>query len=89
MYEEGGATVRELLGELYGKVGELRHWGLIRSISGLLRKKVEALDEVRRRSIWGHLGSDLGAGRRAQRQGTCLVSLGASVQAFAQPWGKP
>ncbi|XP_015844924.1 phosphorylase b kinase regulatory subunit alpha, skeletal muscle isoform isoform X9 [Peromyscus maniculatus bairdii] len=46
LYEEGGATVRELLGELYGKVGELRHWGLIRSISGLLRKKVEALDEA-------------------------------------------
>lgn len=46
LYEEGGATVRELLSELYGKVGEIRHWGLIRYISGILRKKVEALDEV-------------------------------------------
>ncbi|XP_027240429.1 phosphorylase b kinase regulatory subunit alpha, skeletal muscle isoform isoform X1 [Cricetulus griseus] len=46
LYEEGGATVRELLSELYGKVGEIRHWGLIRYISGILRKKVEALDEA-------------------------------------------
>ncbi|XP_048192027.1 phosphorylase b kinase regulatory subunit alpha, skeletal muscle isoform isoform X5 [Perognathus longimembris pacificus] len=46
IYEEGGATVRGLLTELYGKVGEIRHWGLIRYISGILRKKVEALDEA-------------------------------------------
>ncbi|KAL1766471.1 phosphorylase b kinase regulatory subunit alpha, skeletal muscle isoform isoform X4 [Sigmodon hispidus] len=46
LYEEGGATVRELLTELYCKVGEIRHWGLIRYISGILRKKVEALDEA-------------------------------------------
>ncbi|XP_031221895.1 phosphorylase b kinase regulatory subunit alpha, skeletal muscle isoform isoform X6 [Mastomys coucha] len=46
LYEEGGATVRELLSELYVKVGEIRHWGLIRYISGILRKKVEALDEA-------------------------------------------
>ncbi|XP_006896054.1 PREDICTED: phosphorylase b kinase regulatory subunit alpha, skeletal muscle isoform-like isoform X3 [Elephantulus edwardii] len=46
MYYEGSATVRELLHELYGKVGEIRHWGLIRYISGILRKKVEALDEA-------------------------------------------
>ncbi|XP_036030114.1 phosphorylase b kinase regulatory subunit alpha, skeletal muscle isoform isoform X4 [Onychomys torridus] len=46
LYEEGGATVRELLSELYGKAGELRHWGLIRSISGVLRKRAEALDEA-------------------------------------------
>lgn len=46
LYEEGSATVRELLTELYGKVGEIRHWGLIRYISGILRKKVEALDEA-------------------------------------------
>ncbi|XP_012498311.1 PREDICTED: phosphorylase b kinase regulatory subunit alpha, skeletal muscle isoform [Propithecus coquereli] len=46
LYDEGGATVRELLTELYGKVGEIRHWGLIRYISGILRKKVEALDEA-------------------------------------------
>ncbi|XP_058570139.1 phosphorylase b kinase regulatory subunit alpha, skeletal muscle isoform isoform X5 [Neofelis nebulosa] len=46
LYDEGSATVRELLTELYGKVGEIRHWGLIRYISGILRKKVEALDEA-------------------------------------------
>ncbi|XP_069922428.1 phosphorylase b kinase regulatory subunit alpha, skeletal muscle isoform isoform X3 [Oryctolagus cuniculus] len=46
LYEEGSATVRELLTELYGKVGKIRHWGLIRYISGILRKKVEALDEA-------------------------------------------
>ncbi|XP_077002275.1 phosphorylase b kinase regulatory subunit alpha, skeletal muscle isoform isoform X2 [Tamandua tetradactyla] len=46
LYDEGGATVRGLLTELYGKVGEIRHWGLIRYISGILRKKVEALDEA-------------------------------------------
>ncbi|XP_006257164.1 phosphorylase b kinase regulatory subunit alpha, skeletal muscle isoform isoform X3 [Rattus norvegicus] len=46
LYEEGGSTVRELLSELYVKVGEIRHWGLIRYISGILRKKVEALDEA-------------------------------------------
>ncbi|XP_029786438.1 phosphorylase b kinase regulatory subunit alpha, skeletal muscle isoform isoform X3 [Suricata suricatta] len=46
LYDEGSATVRQLLTELYGKVGEIRHWGLIRYISGILRKKVEALDEA-------------------------------------------
>ncbi|XP_026909454.1 phosphorylase b kinase regulatory subunit alpha, skeletal muscle isoform isoform X7 [Acinonyx jubatus] len=46
LYDEGSVTVRELLTELYGKVGEIRHWGLIRYISGILRKKVEALDEA-------------------------------------------
>ncbi|XP_006194463.1 phosphorylase b kinase regulatory subunit alpha, skeletal muscle isoform isoform X2 [Camelus ferus] len=46
LYDEGSATVRELLTELYGRVGEIRHWGLIRYISGILRKKVEALDEA-------------------------------------------
>ncbi|XP_049729253.1 phosphorylase b kinase regulatory subunit alpha, skeletal muscle isoform isoform X4 [Elephas maximus indicus] len=46
LYDERSATVRELLTELYGKVGEIRHWGLIRYISGILRKKVEALDEA-------------------------------------------
>ncbi|KAM5221606.1 phosphorylase b kinase regulatory subunit alpha, skeletal muscle isoform 6-T6 [Ctenodactylus gundi] len=46
LYEDRSATVRELLTELYGKVGEIRHWGLIRYISGILRKKVEALDEA-------------------------------------------
>ncbi|KAB0400486.1 hypothetical protein E2I00_005579 [Balaenoptera physalus] len=46
LYDEGSATVRELLTELYSKVGEIRHWGLIRYISAILRKKVEALDEA-------------------------------------------
>nr|KAF6492758.1 phosphorylase kinase regulatory subunit alpha 1 [Molossus molossus] len=46
LYDDGSATVRELLTELYGKVGDIRHWGLIRYISGILRKKVEALDEA-------------------------------------------
>ncbi|XP_055986088.1 phosphorylase b kinase regulatory subunit alpha, skeletal muscle isoform [Sorex fumeus] len=45
-YDEQSVTVKELLTELYGKVGEIRHWGLIRYISGILRKKVEALDEA-------------------------------------------
>ncbi|XP_076018570.1 phosphorylase b kinase regulatory subunit alpha, skeletal muscle isoform isoform X2 [Genypterus blacodes] len=39
-----GSTVRSLLTDLYEKAGELKHWGLIRMISGLLRKKVEELD---------------------------------------------
>lgn len=46
LYDEGSATVRELLAELYGRAGEIRNWGLIRCISGILRKKVEALDEA-------------------------------------------
>lgn len=46
LHDEGTATVRELLTELYGKAGDIRHWGLIRCISGILRKKVEALDEA-------------------------------------------
>ncbi|XP_034020856.1 phosphorylase b kinase regulatory subunit alpha, skeletal muscle isoform isoform X2 [Thalassophryne amazonica] len=39
-----GSTVRSLLTDLYEKAGELKHWGLIRMISGMLRKKVEELD---------------------------------------------
>ncbi|KAI4895745.1 hypothetical protein NFI96_024046 [Prochilodus magdalenae] len=39
-----GCTVRKLLLELYEKAGDLRCWGLIRMISGMLRKKVEELD---------------------------------------------
>ncbi|KAI1898894.1 hypothetical protein AGOR_G00077100 [Albula goreensis] len=39
-----GTTVRSLLSELYEKAGDLRQWGLIRMISGILRKKVEELD---------------------------------------------
>ncbi|KAM6969983.1 LOW QUALITY PROTEIN: phosphorylase b kinase regulatory subunit alpha, skeletal muscle isoform-like [Aplochiton taeniatus] len=41
-----GSTVRQLLSDLYEKAGILRHWGLIRMISGMLRKKVEELDEA-------------------------------------------
>ncbi|XP_061128621.1 phosphorylase b kinase regulatory subunit alpha, skeletal muscle isoform isoform X4 [Syngnathus typhle] len=41
-----GPTVRSLLSELYEKAGELKHWGLIRMISGMLRKKVEELDSA-------------------------------------------
>ncbi|XP_063043532.1 phosphorylase b kinase regulatory subunit alpha, skeletal muscle isoform isoform X2 [Engraulis encrasicolus] len=39
-----GTTVRRLLLELYEKAGDMRQWGLIRMISGMLRKKVEELD---------------------------------------------
>ncbi|CAL8241380.1 unnamed protein product [Merluccius merluccius] len=38
------STVRCLLGELYQRAGELRLWGLVRMISGMLRQKVEELD---------------------------------------------
>ncbi|XP_027574649.1 phosphorylase b kinase regulatory subunit alpha, skeletal muscle isoform isoform X1 [Pipra filicauda] len=41
-----GPTVKELLTELYVRVGETRQWALIRYISGILKKKVEALDEA-------------------------------------------
>ncbi|XP_071315557.1 phosphorylase b kinase regulatory subunit alpha, skeletal muscle isoform isoform X11 [Trachinotus anak] len=41
-----GSTVRSLLSDLYEKAGELKHWGLIRMISGMLRKKVEELDSA-------------------------------------------
>lgn len=41
-----GPTVHRLLTELYEKAGDLRCWGLIRKISGMLRKKVEELDWV-------------------------------------------
>ncbi|XP_066496077.1 phosphorylase b kinase regulatory subunit alpha, skeletal muscle isoform isoform X2 [Tiliqua scincoides] len=46
IYGETGATVSHLLMELYSKVGTTRQWGLIRYISGILKKKVEALDEA-------------------------------------------
>ncbi|PWA19852.1 hypothetical protein CCH79_00015875 [Gambusia affinis] len=42
-----GSTVGSLLSELYEKAGDLKHWGLIRMISGMLKKKVEELDSVR------------------------------------------
>lgn len=41
------ATVRTLLEELYIKAGACKEWGLIRYISGILKKKVEVLAEVR------------------------------------------
>ncbi|XP_053716326.1 phosphorylase b kinase regulatory subunit alpha, skeletal muscle isoform isoform X2 [Synchiropus splendidus] len=41
-----GPTVRALLTDLYEKAGELKHWGLIRMISGMLKKKVEELDSA-------------------------------------------
>lgn len=42
-----GVTVRTLLEELYVKAGACKEWGLIRYISGILKKKVEVLAEVR------------------------------------------
>ncbi|KAM3936327.1 phosphorylase b kinase regulatory subunit alpha, liver isoform [Leptodactylus fuscus] len=44
--DQAGITVRCLLSELYGKAGHNREWGLIRYISGLLRKRVEVLAEA-------------------------------------------
>uniref|UniRef100_F7E5F4 Phosphorylase b kinase regulatory subunit n=1 Tax=Monodelphis domestica TaxID=13616 RepID=F7E5F4_MONDO len=43
---EEPVTVWELLAALYSKAGEAHHWSLIRYISGILKKKVEALDEA-------------------------------------------
>lgn len=42
-----GATVQALLEELYVKAGACKEWGLIRYISGILKKRVEVLAEVR------------------------------------------
>uniref|UniRef100_G3TUQ0 Phosphorylase b kinase regulatory subunit n=1 Tax=Loxodonta africana TaxID=9785 RepID=G3TUQ0_LOXAF len=41
-----GVTVHNLLSDLYKKAGLNQEWGLIRYISGLLRKKVEVLAEA-------------------------------------------
>lgn len=49
-----GSTVRRLLSSLYDKAGNLKHWGLVRMISGMLRKKVEELDEVSIHSLPHH-----------------------------------
>ncbi|KAM4019772.1 phosphorylase b kinase regulatory subunit alpha, skeletal muscle isoform 3-T4 [Anomaloglossus baeobatrachus] len=46
IYGQPGVTVKDLLVELYVKVGATRQWALIRCISGILKKKVEALDEA-------------------------------------------
>lgn len=42
-----GCTVGSLLADLYEKAGDLKQWGPIRMISGMLKKKVEELDSVR------------------------------------------
>ncbi|XP_076879483.1 phosphorylase b kinase regulatory subunit alpha, liver isoform isoform X2 [Brachyhypopomus gauderio] len=42
----GRATVRSLLEELYVKAGAAKEWGLIRYISGILKKRVEVLAEA-------------------------------------------
>uniref|UniRef100_UPI00358E35EE phosphorylase b kinase regulatory subunit alpha, liver isoform-like isoform X2 n=1 Tax=Myxine glutinosa TaxID=7769 RepID=UPI00358E35EE len=48
--KEGGAfeghTVHYLLAELYSRAGVEQQWGLIRHLSGLLRKKVQVLAEA-------------------------------------------
>uniref|UniRef100_A0A8C2WFL9 Phosphorylase b kinase regulatory subunit n=1 Tax=Cyclopterus lumpus TaxID=8103 RepID=A0A8C2WFL9_CYCLU len=41
-----GASVRSLLEELYVQAGACKEWGLIRYISGILRKRVEVLAEA-------------------------------------------
>nr|XP_015219276.1 PREDICTED: phosphorylase b kinase regulatory subunit alpha, liver isoform isoform X2 [Lepisosteus oculatus] len=43
---QSGVTVHSLLNELYGKAGSCKEWGLIRYISGMLRKRVEVLAEA-------------------------------------------
>ncbi|XP_056134508.1 phosphorylase b kinase regulatory subunit alpha, liver isoform [Lampris incognitus] len=43
---QGGASVRCLLEELYVQAGACKEWGLIRYISGILRKRVEVLAEA-------------------------------------------
>ncbi|XP_034536645.1 phosphorylase b kinase regulatory subunit alpha, liver isoform [Notolabrus celidotus] len=43
---QGGVSVRCLLEELYVQAGASKEWGLIRYISGILRKRVEVLSEA-------------------------------------------
>ncbi|XP_038613015.1 phosphorylase b kinase regulatory subunit alpha, liver isoform isoform X2 [Tachyglossus aculeatus] len=43
---QAGVTVHSLLGQLYCKAGLNKEWGLVRYISGMLRKKVEVLAEA-------------------------------------------
>lgn len=43
---QGGFSVRSLLEELYVQAGACKEWGLVRYISGILRKRVEVLAEV-------------------------------------------
>ena len=40
---QGGASVRALLQDLYVEAGSCKEWGLIRYISGILKKRVEVL----------------------------------------------
>lgn len=47
---QGGVSVRSLLEELYIQAGVCKEWGLIRYISGMLRKRVEVLAEVSEKS---------------------------------------
>ncbi|XP_048400399.1 phosphorylase b kinase regulatory subunit alpha, skeletal muscle isoform isoform X3 [Stegostoma tigrinum] len=46
MTDNPSTTVRDLLMELYTKVGNAHQWGLIRYISGMLQKKIEELDQA-------------------------------------------
>uniref|UniRef100_A0A8C5SVU7 Phosphorylase b kinase regulatory subunit n=1 Tax=Laticauda laticaudata TaxID=8630 RepID=A0A8C5SVU7_LATLA len=46
LYGQSGVTVHCLLNELYSKAGVNQEWGLIRYISGILKKKVEVLAEA-------------------------------------------
>lgn len=46
---QGGVSVRSMLEELYVQAGACKEWGLIRYISGILRKRVEVLAEVSQR----------------------------------------
>ncbi|XP_070758111.1 phosphorylase b kinase regulatory subunit alpha, liver isoform isoform X2 [Enoplosus armatus] len=43
---QGGVSVHSLLEELYVQAGACKEWGLIRYISGILRKRVEVLAEA-------------------------------------------
>ncbi|XP_044209231.1 phosphorylase b kinase regulatory subunit alpha, liver isoform isoform X3 [Thunnus albacares] len=43
---QGGVSVHSLLEELYIQAGACKEWGLIRYISGILRKRVEVLAEA-------------------------------------------
>ncbi|XP_030058145.1 phosphorylase b kinase regulatory subunit alpha, liver isoform isoform X1 [Microcaecilia unicolor] len=46
LYGQCGITVHSLLSELYSKAGLNQEWGLIRYISGILKKRVEVLAEA-------------------------------------------
>lgn len=48
LYGQCGVTVHCLLNQLYSKAGLNQEWGLIRYISGILKKRVEVLAEVKK-----------------------------------------